>query len=106
MRVSSTVSCELSGVGAEARRRDGDQQGRAGHAQRADADQDQEQHAADAIDQGLGLGFAARLRYSARMGTKACENAPSANSRRSRLGRRKATKKGVGHHAGAEGSGR
>jgi hypothetical protein len=31
--------------------------------------------------------------YSARMGTKACENAPSANNRRSRLGMRKATKK-------------
>ena len=34
-----------------------------------------------------------RLRYSPRIGTKACENAPSANSRRSRLGMRKATKK-------------
>ena len=33
-----------------------------------------------------------RLRTSARIGTKACENAPSANSRRSRLGMRKATK--------------
>ena len=30
-------------------------------------------------------------RYSAKIGTKACENAPSAKIRRSRLGRRKAT---------------
>ena len=30
-------------------------------------------------------------RVAARMGTKACENAPSANSRRSRFGMRKAT---------------
>ena len=33
-----------------------------------------------------------RVRYSDRTGTKACEKAPSANSRRSRLGMRKATK--------------
>ncbi len=32
-----------------------------------------------------------RARTSARIGTKACENAPSANSRRSRFGMRKAT---------------
>ena len=34
-----------------------------------------------------------RARLSASKGTKACENAPSANSRRSRLGMRKATLK-------------
>src|SRR5207342_3664615 len=34
-----------------------------------------------------------RFLYSARMGTKACEKAPSPNRRRSRLGMRKATKK-------------
>ncbi len=34
-----------------------------------------------------------RVLYSERTGTKACENAPSANRRRSRLGMRKATKK-------------
>ena len=33
-----------------------------------------------------------RLRYSERIGTNACENAPSANSRRSRFGMRNATK--------------
>jgi hypothetical protein len=32
-------------------------------------------------------------RVAARIGTKACENAPSANSRRSRFGMRKATLK-------------
>ena len=34
-----------------------------------------------------------RFLCSARTGTKACEKAPSANSRRSRFGMRKATKK-------------
>jgi hypothetical protein len=33
-----------------------------------------------------------RLRYSARIGTNACENAPSPNSLRSRFGMRNATK--------------
>jgi hypothetical protein len=41
------------------------------------------------VDQLLGL-FGRWFLYSARMGTKACENAPSANRRRSRLGMRKA----------------
>ena len=68
--------------------------------------QRQRQQRRDVVDQRLGLLLAPlAVLYSARIGTKACENAPSANRRRSRLGSRKATKKASVGEPGAEGAG-
>ena len=53
-----------------------------------------EQHGGDGVDQPPGrLVAVGGARVAARIGTKACEKAPSPNSRRSRLGMRKATLK-------------
>ena len=68
-------------------------QRRGDDAEQRDDEQAERQQRGDMVDQQLRLlSSPRRFLYSARIGTKACENAPSANRRRSRLGILNATK--------------
>jgi hypothetical protein len=105
IRVSSTVSWNLSASAAETRRRDGDQQRCGDHAERADDDQDQEQHAGDAIDQCLGLDFPATIAVFGQDGNEGLRERSLGKQPAQQVGQAEGDEEGVGHHAGAEGPG-